>query len=55
MITLYDMPLALNCYKVRLLLSLLGVKSGASPSICSRGSTRRRNSWPSIHSASSPC
>ena len=26
MITLYDMPLALNCYKVRLLCSLLGVK-----------------------------
>lgn len=25
MITLYDMPLALNCYKVRLLLSLLNV------------------------------
>ena len=25
MITLYDMPLALNCYKVRLLLSMLGV------------------------------
>lgn len=25
MITLYDMPLALNCYKVRLLFSILGV------------------------------
>ena len=33
MITLYDMPLALNCYKVRLLLSLLGqsIHSASSP------------------------
>lgn len=25
MLTLYDLPLSLNCYKVRLLLALLGV------------------------------
>ena len=31
MITLYDMPLALNCYKVRLLLSLLGVEYRREP------------------------
>ena len=31
MITLYDMPLALNCYKVRLLLSLLGVDYRREP------------------------
>jgi glutathione S-transferase len=26
MLTLFDMPLALNCYKVRLLISLLSVE-----------------------------
>lgn len=31
MITLYDMQLALNCYKVRLLLSLLGVEYHREP------------------------
>ena len=31
MITLYDTPLALNCYKVRLLLSLLGVEYRREP------------------------
>jgi len=31
MITLYDMPLALNCYKVRLLFSLLGVDYHREP------------------------
>ena len=31
MITLYDMPLALNCYKVRLLLSLLDVDYRREP------------------------
>ena len=31
MITLYDMPLALNCYKVRLLFSLLGVDYRREP------------------------
>ncbi len=31
MIALYDMPLALNCYKVRLLLSLLGVEYRRAP------------------------
>ena len=31
MITLYDMPLALNCYKVRLLCSLLGVEYVKEP------------------------
>ena len=31
MITLYDMPLALNCYKVRLLLGLLGVDYRREP------------------------
>ncbi len=31
MITLYNMPLALNCYKVRLLLSLLGVEYRREP------------------------
>ena len=31
MITLYDMPLALNCYKVRLLLSLLDVEYRREP------------------------
>ena len=31
MIALYDMPLALNCYKVRLLLSLLGVEYRREP------------------------
>lgn len=31
MITLYDMPLALNCYKVRLLFALLGVDYRREP------------------------
>ena len=31
MLTLYNMPLALNCYKVRLLLSLLGVEYARHP------------------------
>jgi glutathione S-transferase len=31
MLTLYNMPLALNCYKVRLLLSLLGVEYTRHP------------------------
>ena len=31
MITLYNMPLALNCYKVRLLCALLGVEYTRKP------------------------
>ena len=55
MITLYDYELSGNCYKVRLLLGLLGLewKTAVSTSIPG-GSTRARGFSASIRSARFP-
>ena len=55
MITLYDMPLALNCYKVRLLLSLLGVEYRREPIDLLEGEHKTPEFLAINHSASSLC